>query len=333
MRIALDATYSIDKHPSGIAVYSREILSGLSSAHPENSYIHCYRPKQFRQATPPRRLLLPFIKSPEIFHALNQRADRRYAKRMVTTFHDLFVLTNEYSTAEFRQRFAQQARTAAAHSDIIIAVSQFTADQVHEMLGVERARIKVVPHGAHLPASITRSEEKIILTVGAIQLRKNTVRLVEAFESLPADWRLVLAGAASGFGAAPILQRIEASPARARIQVAGYVSNDELQNLYARAAIVAFPSLDEGFGIPVLEAMAHGVPVVTSNRSALPEVAGDAAVLVDPTDVAALSQALANLIADSDRRATLSKAGRARAALFPWSRAVEETYSVYRELL
>jgi glycosyltransferase involved in cell wall biosynthesis len=333
VRIALDATYSIDKHPSGIAVYSREILNGLSAAHPENSYIHCYRPKQYRQASPPRRLLLPFLNRPQIFHALNQRADHRYGKRTVTTFHDLFVLTNEYSTAAFRRRFAQQARTAARNSDLIIAVSQFTANQVHELLGVDRSRIKVVPHGAHLPAAIARTEEKIILAVGAIQLRKNTARLVEAFESLPSDWQLILAGAASGFGAAPILQRIEASPARARIQVAGYVSNSELENLYARAAIVAFPSLDEGFGIPVLEAMAHGVPVVTSNRSALPEVAGDAAVLIDPTDAAALSRALANLIADSDRRAALSKAGRARAALFPWSRAVEETYAVYRDLL
>jgi glycosyltransferase involved in cell wall biosynthesis len=276
---------------------------------------------------------LPFLNRPQIFHALNQRADYRYGKRMVTTFHDLFVLTNEYSTADFRRRFAQQARTAARDSDLIIAVSQFTANQVHELLGVERSRIKVVPHGAHLPAAIVRTEEKIILAVGAIQLRKNTARLVEAFESLPTDWQLVLAGAASGFGAAPILQRIEASPAKARIQVAGYVSNEELENLYGRAAIVAFPSLDEGFGIPVLEAMAHGLPVVTSNRSALPEVAGDAAMLVDPTDVEALSHALANLTADPDRRAALSKAGRARAALFPWSRAVEETHAVYRELL
>lgn len=333
MRIAFDATYSIDQHPSGIAVYSREILNGLSVAHPEHSYIRCYRPKQYRQAAPPRRLLLPFLNRPSLFHALNQRADHRYGKRTVSTFHDLFVMTNEYSTPDFRRRFAQQARTAATNSDMIIAVSQFTANQVHELLGVERSRIRVVPHGTHLPATTARAEEKMILTVGAIQLRKNTARLVEAFETLPRDWKLVLAGAGSGFGAAPILQRIEASPARARIQVAGYVSNDELKSLYARAAIFAFPSLDEGFGIPVLEAMAHGIPVVTSNRSALPEVAGDAAILIDPADTNALAQALSNLIADPDRRAALSKAGRARVALFPWSRAVEETYNVYCELL
>ena len=177
-----------------------------------------------------------------------------------------------------------------------------------------------------------RAEEKMILTVGAIQLRKNTARLVEAFESLPEDWKLVLAGATSGYGAEKILERIAASPARDRIKVAGYVSEKELQRLYSRAAIFAFPSLDEGFGIPVLEAMAHGVPVLTSNCSALPEVAGDAAMLVDPHDVSAIAGALSCLAGDRDRRALLSKAGAVRARLFAWSRAVEETYSVYREL-
>lgn len=337
MRIALDATYSIDKHPSGIAIYSREILNGLAAAHPEDSFVHYYRPKQYRQASAPRHWLLPFsngsLTRPDIFHALNQRVDRRIGRRVVTTFHDLFVLTSEYSSADFRQRFAQQAREAAKNSDMIIAVSQFTANQVHELLGVERSRIRVVPHGAHTPPPMPRVEEKMILTVGAIQLRKNTARLVEAFEALPADWSLVIAGAASGFGAEKILERIEASPAKSRIRVAGYVSTENLASLYARAAIFAFPSLDEGFGIPVLEAMAHGLPVVTSNRSALPEVAGDAALLVDPTDVSSIAAALSDLAANPDRRAFLSHAGRTRAEMYPWRRAVDETYAVYRNLI
>ena len=337
MRIALDATYSIDKHPSGIAVYSREILNGLSAAHPTDFFIPYYRPKQFRQAAKPRHLLLPSSNGawtrPEIFHALNQRVDRRISRRIVTTFHDLFVLTSEYSAPEFRQRFALQARRAAENSDKIIAVSTFTANQVHELLGVERTRISVIPHGAHLPTHGQRSEEKMILSVGAIQLRKNTARLVEAFESLPSDWNLVLAGAAAGYGAEPILKGIAASRAANRIRIAGYVSADELEQLYARAAIFAFPSLDEGFGIPVLEAMAHRLPVVTSNRSALPEVARDAALLVDPSDVNAIAAALSELIENPEKRAALSAAGRARAELFPWSRAVNETYAVYQELL
>ena len=121
----------------------------------------------------------------------------------------------------------------------------------------------------------------MILNVGAIQTRKNIARLVEAFERVDAPWKLVLAGS-NGYGAAGILARIQASPARDRISVLGYVPLSELSALYRRASVFAFPSLDEGFGMPVLEAMAAGAAVLTSDRSALPEVAGDAALLVDP---------------------------------------------------
>jgi glycosyltransferase involved in cell wall biosynthesis len=343
VRIALDATYSIDKHPSGIAVYSREILLGLAAAHPEDSFLHCYRLKQYRQA--PRNStpnvethpLLPIFggvfAQPDVFHALNQRVDRRLGRRVVSTFHDLFVMTGEYSSADFRRRFAKQARIAERNSDMIITVSQFTANQVHELLGVARARLRVIAHGVHPPQCAKRAEEKMVLSVGAIQLRKNTARLVEAFEALPQDWQLVLAGAPTGYGAQQILERIENSRAQQRIRVAGYVSPEELEQLYARAAIFAFPSLDEGFGMPVLEAMAHGVPVVTSNCSALPEVAGEAALLVDPKNVDEIAAGLLALSANSERRETLAQAGRARAASFSWPRAVSETYTVYRELV
>jgi glycosyltransferase involved in cell wall biosynthesis len=342
VRIALDATYSIDKHPSGVAVYSREILQGLAAEHPADLFLHYYRTKQYRQAPRPKqpnvktRSLLPLIggvfTKADIFHTLNQRVDRRLGSRVVSTFHDLFVMTSEYSSPDFRRRFSRQARIAARNSDIIIAVSEFTANQVHELLGVERTRIRVVPHGAPPPWPLPRMEEKMILSVGAIQLRKNTARLVEAFEALPDEWRLVLAGAATGYGVEQILARIQTSRAKDRIRVTGYVSPEELERLYARAAIFAFPSLDEGFGIPVLEAMAHGVPVITSNRSALPEVAGDAALLVDPTDVDALAAALLKLANNEDCRERFSAAGRARAQSFSWSRAVNQTYAVYQEL-
>jgi glycosyltransferase involved in cell wall biosynthesis len=106
-----------------------------------------------------------------------------------------------------------------------------------------------------------------------------------------------------------------------------------LESLYSRAAIFAFPSLDEGFGIPVLEAMAHGVPVITSDRSALPEAAGDAAILVDPTNVDQLAAELTRLASDEDLRGELSRRGRDRARLFPWEAAVAKTWGVYQSLL
>jgi glycosyltransferase involved in cell wall biosynthesis len=269
-----------------------------------------------------------------LFHALNQRVDARFAPT-VTTFHDLFVMTGDYSTREFRARFTQQARDAAARSDLIIAVSEFTGTQVESLLGVDRGRIRVVHHGVRLsrtapPADAAR--ENVILHVGAIQKRKNLARLVEAFETLQHRWKLVLAGPADGYGAAEIIARIESSPKRADIQVMGYVPDTDLENLYRRARVFAFPSLDEGFGMPVLDAMARGVAVLTSSRSALPEVAGDAAMLVEAEDGEALAQALQTLTDDTDVREEYRRRGLERAKCFTWSRAIESTWSVYREL-
>ncbi|MEO7648829.1 MAG: glycosyltransferase, partial [Bryobacteraceae bacterium] len=231
MSIALDATYSIGRNLSGVGVYSREILFGLATGHPEASFRFCYRPHRFlrslRDNLPAncRRSLLQeplFVPRTDIFHGLNQRLPRSRLRHAVTTFHDLFVLSGEYSTPEFRGRFAAQARDAAKRSDLIVAVSQFTASQVVELLGVEPSRLRVIHHGVHVPERLTENREKVILHVGALQARKNVARLVEAFKAVDPDWRLVLAGSA-GFGAEAILAAIEASPCRRRISVLGYV--------------------------------------------------------------------------------------------------------------
>ena len=342
MTIALDATYSIGEELSGVGLYSREILFGLARAHPETRFAFCYRPHrrlraraEHLPANARRRLLAePFgPRSAALFHGLNQRLPHFKMKRTVVTFHDLFMITGEYSTPEFRERFTAQARDAAARADAVIAVSEFTRGQVIALLGVDPARAYVVHHGIRVlrpPREIHR--EKLILHVGAIQKRKNIGRLVAAFERLDGDWRLALAGG-FGFGSEEILRQIGASPARDRIDVAGYVPAGDLPGWYARAAIFAFPSLDEGFGMPILEAMAAGVPVITSNRSALPEVAGDAAILVDPEDTDALAAALGSLTRDSDLREELSRRGAARTRLFTWEQAVSRTWRVYQEVL
>lgn len=343
MRIALDATYSVDPHPSGIAVYSREVLSGLAREHPADSFLHCYRLKQFRDAHAPaaanvqRRLLAPPLPTfrADLFHALNQRVDKRPTRKVVSTFHDLFVLTEEYSSPGFRARFSDQARRAAENSDLIVTVSEFTATQVHDLLAVPRTRIRVVPHGMRITPQRKTSgtHEKSILFVGALQTRKNVIRLVEAFEALPRDWRLILAGSTNGYGAEQILRRIESSRSRERIEVTGYIGEAQLQKLYSTASIFAFPSLAEGFGIPVLEAMAHGVPVITANGSALAEVAGSAAYLVDPHNTDEITDALKRLTEDSELRERLRDLGLERAAQFSWQHAIQETYAAYEELL
>lgn len=341
MKVALDATYSLGEQLTGIGVYSRELMTGLA-AEGRAEWLWCYRSTRFlagrKVAAPDGVKVFPFFDSwgpaCDIFHGLNQRLPRRTrARRRLATFHDLFVMTGEYSTAEFRERFARQAKEAAERADLILAVSAFTGRQVEELLGVERARIRVVPHGVHAPAPAPAGErEAVILFTGALQTRKNIVRLVEAFEQTPEPWRLVLAGS-SGYGAGEILGRIEASPARRRITVTGWVSDEELRGWLSRAAIFAFPSLDEGFGIPVLEAMAWGIPVLTSNRSALPEVAGGGAILVDPFDVEGIAEGLRRLIESREERERLRQAGLFRAAEFPWSRAVKQTRRIYEEVV
>jgi glycosyltransferase involved in cell wall biosynthesis len=341
LNIALDSTYSVGADLSGVGVYSREMLDGLARAHPGDRFAFCYRPHRFfrsfgeRLPANARRFLLGETRAPrsaDVFHGLNQRLPHARLRAAVTTFHDLFVLTGEYSTPEFRRRFAEQARDAAGRSDRIIAVSRFTARQVVDVLGVEAARVRVVHHGVRAPAiAAAVPRQKIILHVGAIQRRKNIARLVDAFERVDPGWQLVLAGSA-GYGAPEIAAKIGAARSRERIRMLGYVAPAELASWYARATIFAFPSLDEGFGMPVLEAMAAGTPVIASNRSAIPEVAGDAAWLVDPEDTDELADALVALTRDPERRADLSRRGLARAAQFTWAEAIEKTWQVYREV-
>jgi len=340
VHIALDATYSLDRNLSGVGVYSREILFGLARSHPQDDFLFCYRPhrflRSFRDVVPrnaARRILQGAPKA-DLFHALNQRVDSP-SRRTVTTFHDLFVFSGEYSTDDFRTRFTEQARQAASRSDLMIAVSRFTAHQMQEFLGVEPSRIRVIPHGVRAPSEAalqSTSRQNLVLFVGALQRRKNVARLVRAFERMPASWRLALAGADDGYGALEELRAVEDSPRKRDIDVLGYVTQTELDALYRRARIFAFPSLDEGFGMPVLEAMANSVPVVTSQRSALPEVAGDAALLVNPDDPEEIAAALIRLASDETLSSDLARRGRERALQFSWESALAKTWEVYREL-
>jgi glycosyltransferase involved in cell wall biosynthesis len=341
MRIALDATYSLGDELSGVGVYSRELLNGLAGTNFAEEWDWFYRWKRYWRARsltkPPRvtrRLLVDSLgnRSADLFHGLNQRLPKRRFRRQVATFHDLFVLSGEYSTAEFRERFARQAREAAAGADLIIAVSAFTGKQVESYLKVPAERIRVIPHGVVARRIPALAGGKVVLCVGAIQRRKNQAMLVRAFRAMPEDWSLVLAGS-QGFEAAETLREIAASPRSGQIRVTGYLSDDELGEWYARAGIFAFPSLDEGFGMPALEAMAAGVPVIAGNRSALPEVCGDAALLVNPQSEEELAAALVLLATDEGRRRYFRERGKCRAEQFKWSRAVAASMDVYRELL
>ncbi len=273
-------------------------------------------------------------RTPGIFHSLNQRLDSSFPKS-VATFHDLFVISGDYSTPAFRQRFTDQAKRAAERADLVIAVSQFTAGQLQSLLGVDPQRIRVVHHGVDASANPPipdAARQNVVLHVGAIQKRKNLSRLVEAFESMPAGWKLVLAGS-QGFGAEEILARVEKSPRRNDIELPGYVDARTLDTLYNRARIFAFPSLDEGFGMPVLEAMSRGVAVLTSDGSALSEIADKAALLIDPTRTESIAAGLQLLGGNTGDRERFRSLGLEHVRKFSWSKAVNSTWAVYGELV
>lgn len=338
MGIALDATYSLGSELSGVGIYSRELLNGLAATDFAGQWEWFYRSQRFWRALflpKPDNVIRRFLsdawgsRAADLFHGLNQRLPKRRFVRQIATFHDLFVITSEYSTAEFRERFAAQAREAAAAADMIIAVSEFTASQVEDYLNVPRARIRVVHHGVIRRKIPELPREKIVLCTGAVQRRKNQSTLIKAFRAMPDDWSLILAGSA-GFAADEAQSRISDT---GRVRLTGYVAEAELARWYARASIFAFPSLDEGFGMPVLEAMAAGVPVIAGNRSALPEVCGEAALLVDPQNEEELASALLMLAKSETRRSELTARGFKRADRFSWKKAVAETLGVYREIL
>ena len=260
----------------------------------------------------------------------------------VATFHDLFAITGEYSTPEFRQRFTRLAHETAERADHIIAISAHTARQVAELLDYPKSCITVVHHGAEalaVPSAGQRAailrqlgvSEPFVLHVGTIQSRKNIERIVAAFESAGTGHDLVLAGA-FGYGAEAIQERIEQSPARPRIRIVGHVDDDVRASLYVAAEVLLFPSLEEGFGLPAIEAFRCGLPVITSNVSALPEVTGDAAVLVDPLDGDEISGALESVLSSPGLRSELRRKGAATATRFTWRRCADETWSVYGQL-
>jgi glycosyltransferase involved in cell wall biosynthesis len=232
-------------------------------------------------------------------------------------------------------------------ADRVIAISDATRDDLIELYGTPPDKVIAVPLGVDarfgpdrdadaesaLRARLGIPPGPFVLTVGTMQPRKNHRRLVAAMARLHADAPVVIAGG-TGWGYDDVRREVERLGVAERVVFAGFVDDGDLPDLYRAAAVFAYPALYEGFGLPVLEAMACGTPVVTSNVSSLPEVAGqDAALLVDPLDVDALAGALDRLLADGDLRARRRARGLARAAAFTWERAARETWAVYESLL
>jgi len=257
-----------------------------------------------------------------------------YSRPSVVTVHDLSFerdpgLMRRRDRLVFRTAVPRSARRASR----VIVVSERTKRDLVELAGVPAERIRVVPNGVGKPFGPDgphANGKPYALVVGSLEPRKDPLTAVEGFGLLGSDeLRLVFAGPDRGDGAAA-----RAAAARAgleqRVDFKGHVSGDELAALYRGAACLVFPSRDEGFGLPLLEAMASGVPVVATRAGALPEIAGDAAILVEPGDPVALAGGIERALADRER---LVAAGFERARQFSWAETAEKTLAVYRELL
>lgn len=261
---------------------------------------------------------------------------RRAAR--VVTIHDIDFLVHPHRGArEIRRDYPGLARAHAHRADGIIVPSMHTADEVARRLELPRARITVCPNGAPAWPARTRSPAQgHILFVGSIAPRKNIDRLLAAYAALRqhrADAPpLVLAGQPTA-AAAHTLTQLTRPPLAGHVQLEGYVADRKLRTLYEQALVVVLPSLDEGFGVPALEAMTVGAPLVAARRGALPEVIGDAGVLVDPLDVPALTTALDAVLADRQLRDRLSAAGITRAARFSWRASADALMGAYAQAM
>jgi glycosyltransferase involved in cell wall biosynthesis len=261
----------------------------------------------------------------------------------VVTIHDLsFIRLPHLFQPVKRLYLMTMARLSARRARRLIAVSAHAASESVELLSVPMERIDVIYHGVDsafcpLPADQVEAfrqrrglPEQFLLCVGTLEPRKNHTRLVEAFARInDSKIKLVLAGG-KGWLYDELFARIEALDLSDDVIFPGYVPNDELPLWYNAAMAFVYPSLYEGFGMPVLEAQACGTPVVTSNVPPLPETAGDAALLADPYDVEALAACLDQILGSGTLQSKLRERGLAHARQFTWARTARETARVYR---
>jgi glycosyltransferase involved in cell wall biosynthesis len=283
------------------------------------------------------------LRPASVLHGTNYAVGPSHLPRVVSVY-DCWFLRNREQASPVVDRVGRVLRRAVAGGAVVHASSHATADAVRELLNTER--IEVIPLAA-LPLPTAPSDDKpapiaelaglpYILSIGTLEKRKNLPALIAAFAQMAApheDLRLVLAGA-DGDDRLAIDTALDALPPalRERVMRTDRIDDAVKHWLLANAQVLAYPSLDEGFGFPLLEAMQYKLPVVASTRGSIPEVAGDAALLIDPLDRTALAAALNIALTDSAERDRLVRNGTARVAAFSWAQTAEQLAALYHRL-
>ncbi|MBI5698770.1 glycosyltransferase family 4 protein [Candidatus Saganbacteria bacterium] len=269
----------------------------------------------------------------------------------IITVHDLaFVRHPEYYNPGKRWYKQLLAPYSLKRADKIIVVSEFTKRELTQIYQTPEDKITVVPNG--IASKFRRKDldsdsrkrilkrlgfdyDRFILFAATLEPRKNLLSLLDSFEEIArqrSDVGLVICGK-KGWLYEESLIRVEVLAKRFKIRYLGYVSDDDLVELYNLAEIFVYPSFYEGFGFPPLEAMACGLPVVTSNVSSLPEIVGDAALTVDPRDPGQIARAILGVLDNKDIAREMVRKGKERAKMFTWQKTAAKTYEVYEDVI
>lgn len=370
MKIGIDISQIV--HGTGVSFYTRNLVRGLARVDQKNDYLlfgsslrlksvlqeFAAEVKKINKNFSSKIIVLPptlaeplwnrwrflsierLIGPIDVFHSSDWTQPPTKAAK-VTTIHDFgFLKYPDLAHPKVMEVMERRLKLIKKEVDLIVSVSEATAKDIVEILGIPRKKIRVVyeaPAEEHRKISLQAVKEikkkigikeKYLLAVANLDPRKNLRRIIEAYGFLHPQLpgvQLVIAGQ-------PGWEGIEALKTKARdldIVFAGYVTNQDLAALYTSASCLVYPSLYEGFGLPILGAMACGCPVVTSNVSSMPEVAGNAAVLVDPENIEDIARGIKEAM---ERKKELIKKGFERAKQFSWEKTAKETLEVYNEL-
>ncbi|MFL5733693.1 MAG: glycosyltransferase family 4 protein [Chloroflexia bacterium] len=363
MRIGIDA-HMIGTRETGNETYCRGLIEGFAQLEDDNEYlIYLASPdvlpsvnghgrllrRDLRKQSNVWRLTLGFAQASrgdrlDLLHS-SYNVPLFASCRLVVSVHDIsFVHFPEFFSKRDLRIMLNYIPYSMKRAQQVITLSESAAQDIEQVYGIPRSKITVTPLAARAPFTGTASVEEVsrlrrhhgledpyILAVGNLQPRKNLLRLFEAFAQLPpsaSDVKLAVVGKAQ-WKESEIYRRVTELQIEDRVVFTGYMDDEDLALLYQGSLGLVYPSIYEGFGLPILEAMACGAPVICSNTSSMPEVAGDAAILVDPLNVGEIAEAIASVVQSSAVREQLRERGRRQAALFSWENTARQTLEVY----
>jgi glycosyltransferase involved in cell wall biosynthesis len=354
----------------GIGRYTERLLQHLETLDEEHNYIVLMLPadKQRWQATNPRfkavyadirpyglaeQTKLPRLLNrlkPDLVHFLHFTAPLAYRGRFVVTIHDLILLRHQNLRGHALRRASYKSKlkvmrrvmvSAANRAETIITDTQFVKDDIVATLGAPASKVEVIPLASDPllanaePITRLNLSDGYLFYVGSFFPYKNIGRLIEALKQLAPthpNLKLVLAGKLDSFSDR-LKDHTQEQGVADHVIFTGYVTNGELVTLYQQAALYVFPSLDEGFGLPGLEAMTQGTPVLAAKASCLPEVYADAAAYCDPSSTDDIARQITTLLADPKKLQALTEAGHKRVKAFSWTKTTQATLAVYRTAL